>query len=91
MSKRVRIRVHGRVQGVFYRATAQQKAAELGLRGWVRNRPDGDVELLCEGSGEDLEAMAAWCRTGPSGARVEHIDLSWEEPKEDFHDFAIRY
>jgi acylphosphatase len=91
MSKRVRIRVYGRVQGVFYRATAQRKAAELGLKGWVRNLPDGGVELLCEGPGEDLEAMAAWCRTGPSGARVDRIDLSWDEPNGGFHDFEIRY
>jgi acylphosphatase len=91
MAKRLHIRVYGRVQGVYYRYTAQQRAAELGLTGWVRNLPDGSVELLCEGPKADLNALAEWCRTGPRGARVEHTDFSWEEPKGDFRDFAIRY
>jgi acylphosphatase len=91
MVKRVRIRVHGRVQGVYYRATAREKAVELGLTGWVRNLLNGNVELLCEGCGQDVDAMAEWCRTGPAGARVDTIELSWEEAKGDFRDFAIRY
>jgi acylphosphatase len=70
--------VSGRVQGVFYRATCVRLAREHGLSGWVRNRPDGRVEAVFEGPPEEVEAMVAWCRVGPTSARVDGLE-SWVE------------
>lgn len=67
-------RIEGRVQGVGYRRSAQREATRLGLAGWVRNRDDGSVELLAEGSDEALARLAAWCLQGPPGARVSAVD-----------------
>jgi acylphosphatase len=66
--------VTGRVQGVFYRASTVKEAARLGLTGWVRNEPDGSVVLEAQGSREAVEALVAWARKGPSGARVVAVD-----------------
>jgi acylphosphatase len=77
---RARVRIHGRVQGVFFRAETRSRARSLGLSGWVRNCPDGSVEAVFEGEAERVESMVDWCARGPSGASVEHIDLGWEEP-----------
>jgi acylphosphatase len=70
-----RVRIHGRVQGVFFRNWTSDKARSLGLRGWVRNRRDGSVELLAFGKDEAVEALIAACRTGPPAARVERIEV----------------
>jgi acylphosphatase len=78
--KRVRVLVSGRVQGVFYRATCAARARELGVRGWVRNLPDGRVEAAFEGEDAAVDAMVAWCREGPTYARVEHVEVIPEEP-----------
>jgi len=78
--KRVRVVVSGRVQGVFYRATCAARARELGVRGWVRNLPDGRVEAAFEGEDAAVDAMVAWCREGPPYARVEHLEVTPEEP-----------
>jgi acylphosphatase len=72
---RRRIRVYGRVQGVFFRQWTARKARALGVRGWVRNRLDGSVELLAYGKGEAVEALIAACRTGPPDARVDRIEV----------------
>ncbi|NOY62104.1 MAG: acylphosphatase [Gammaproteobacteria bacterium] len=66
--------VSGRVQGVFYRASACQRATELGLRGWVRNLDDGRVELLVCGDEPRLQALQAWLTIGPPGARVDSVE-----------------
>jgi acylphosphatase len=76
---RARVRIHGRVQGVFFRAEASQRARSLGLAGWVRNCPDGSVEAVFEGDDERVSSMVEWCRRGPSGARVEGVDVKWEQ------------
>jgi acylphosphatase len=70
-----RLRIHGRVQGVFYRGWSVEAARALGLRGWVRNRRDGTVEMLVQGEAEQVESMIARCREGPPVARVERIDV----------------
>ncbi len=70
-----RLRVYGRVQGVFFRQWTAEKARALGLRGWVRNRLDGSVELVAHGEAEALEALTAACRTGPPAAKVERIEV----------------
>ena len=87
---RVRLKIAGRVQGVYYRASTAQQAQGLGLTGWVMNRPDGSVEAVAEGARHKLEELIAWCREGPPGARVLDIDIRWETPENNFHRFSIR-
>ena len=70
------IRVRGRVQGVGYRAALQDKARKLGITGWVRNRSDGSVEALVQGSPEALDAIVSWAARGPASARVTALDVS---------------
>jgi acylphosphatase len=69
----VRLHIHGRVQGVWYRGWAVTEAKELGLSGWVRNRRDGSVEALISGTEAAVRAMIERCRRGPSAARVDNI------------------
>ena len=71
-----RLRIHGRVQGVFYRGWSVETARTLGLRGWVRNRHDGSVEMLVQGDEAQVEAMLARCREGPPAARVERVEVA---------------
>jgi acylphosphatase len=80
---RARVRIRGRVQGVFFRAEASERARSLGLAGWVRNCPDGSVEGVFEGNDERVASMVEWCRRGPSGARVDEIDVKWEQAAGD--------
>ena len=87
--KRARVRIRGRVQGVFFRAEARARAESLGLTGWVRNAPDGSVEALFEGDGERVDSMVAWCRRGPGGARVDEVEVSEEEPRGDVSGFRV--
>ena len=75
MEKCVAFRVGGRVQGVFFRASCKQKADELGLVGWVRNRPDGDVEGVACGSDEQLSKFRSWLEQGPPMANVEKLEF----------------
>ena len=74
--RRVRLRIHGRVQGVWYRGWSVDRAEELGLDGWVRNRADGTVEMSLSGPDEAVEEMVELCRQGPRAARVSRIDLA---------------
>ena len=76
-----RLRIHGRVQGVFYRAWAVETARGLGLRGWVRNRRDGTVELVAHGPEEEIGRFIERCREGPLAAAVERVDI--EECREE--------
>lgn len=66
--------VQGRVQGVWYRASTQQRATELGLVGWVRNLPDGSVALHAEGTSEAVDSLLEWCQIGPPHAQVTRVD-----------------
>jgi acylphosphatase len=77
---RVRVRIRGRVQGVFFRAEARARAESLGVAGWVRNADDGSVEAVFEGDDEQVESMVEWCRRGPAGGRVEEVEVVREEP-----------
>ena len=74
------IRVSGRVQGVGYRISLQDEAQRHGVTGWVRNRSDGTVEALLQGTGPAVEAVIAWARRGPPGARVESLADAAVEP-----------
>ena len=74
----VHVRVEGRVQGVGYRAFVEMRAAELGLTGWVRNRRDGSVEAVLQGSPDAVEAVLDVCRAGPPASRVARLDIIGE-------------
>lgn len=87
---RVYLRIAGRVQGVYYRASMLQQAQNLGLTGWVMNCADGSVEAVAEGAKSDLEELIAWCRRGPTGARVTSVDIRWDAPENSFNGFTIR-
>ena len=87
---RVQLKIHGRVQGVYYRAATVQQAQSLGLTGWVMNCPDGSVEAVAEGAKLKLEKLIAWCRQGPDGARVTHVDVRWKTAENNFYGFSIR-
>jgi len=82
--------VSGRVQGVWYRASTREKALPLGLAGWVRNLPDGGVEVFAEGPKAKVEELIAWCRQGPSFADVRSVEVTWTEP-ENLDGFQVRY
>jgi acylphosphatase len=92
MRERVRAQVvaSGRVQGVAFRAAAVDEAERLGgLSGFVRNLPDGRVELVVEGERPAVEALVAWCRHGPRHARVEDLQVDWSTPRGGLGPFAI--
>jgi acylphosphatase len=76
----VRVTVSGRVQGVFFRTSCAGLARDLGVAGWVRNRPDGDVEAVFEGPDDAVERLLAWCREGPAHAQVDRVDVVDEPP-----------
>lgn len=82
--------VSGRVQGVFFRYETKSLADELGVKGWVRNLPDGRVEAVFEGEETLVRRMIDFCRKGPPGARVTGVEIEWEEYKGEFKGFAIR-
>ena len=81
MSVAKEIRVHGRVQGVFFRDSCRQEAARLGVAGWVTNEPDGTVAGFIEGEVDAVEALLDWCRSGPRQAKVEKVDVTDAEPR----------
>jgi acylphosphatase len=76
----LRIVVHGRVQGVFFRDTCRREAQRLGVRGWVRNRDDGTVEAVLAGRPHALKQMVRWAQDGPPHAVVETVEA---EPADD--------
>ncbi len=88
---RIRIKVRGEVQGVLYRSGTAQVARKLGLTGSVKNTPDGSVEIVAEGEKDSLEKLIEWCREGPSYAKVEDMEVSWEEPTGEFSTFDVCY
>lgn len=81
--------VSGRVQGVFFRAGTQQAAQRLGLTGWVRNLPDGRVELIACGDDAALRQLEAWLHEGPPHARVENVEQR-DLPQQTFSGFDVR-
>jgi acylphosphatase len=91
MKARARILVSGRVQGVFFRDHTRRWAGSLGLTGWVKNLWDGGVEVLAEGDREKIEELLARLRQGPPMARVENVEVTWEEYKGEYEDFRISW
>ena len=88
--KRVHLFVSGRVQGVFFRAHTRDLAQKLGLSGFVRNLPDGRVEVVAEGPEEKLQELIEFCYRGPPLAHVIHVEIHWEEPTGEFRGFSVR-
>ena len=84
----VNLLIKGKVQGVFYRASARDKAMELGITGWVKNTPDGNVEIVASGDKESLEKFIEWCHKGPSRALVTGLTMK-EMDTNNFSDFQI--
>jgi len=89
--KRAHVIISGRVQGVNYRSHTRQQAQMQGIRGWVRNRADGRVEAVFEGGEDALQRMIAWCHKGPPAARVESVDVHWEDFEGTFTGFHTRW
>lgn len=81
---------HGRVQGVAFRASMQREAERLGVRGWVRNQPDGSVRFLATGPADAVHALVEWARRGPPAARVDRLELDSASPPAHGDGFEIR-
>ncbi len=90
MIKHYQLKISGRVQGVAFRASTQDKARELGIKGFVRNEADGGVYVEAEGLESSLEELLRWCRQGPPAARVADVKVKEAAPK-GYDQFEIRY
>jgi acylphosphatase len=88
-AKRVRVVVHGRVQGVFFRGSTEEEAALAGVAGWVRNRADGAVEAVFEGSAAAVAHMVEFVHQGPRWAQVSRVEVVDESP-EGLSGFGVR-
>ena len=86
---RAHIIITGLVQGVYYRVTTKQKADSLGLSGWVKILPDGNVEVIVEGNKEEIEQLIDWCRQGPPGAKVDGVEVKWSPCRNEYQGFDI--
>jgi len=91
MEERIRkhVIVSGRVQGVWFRGSTQNKAERLGVAGWVRNLSDGRVEAVFEGPVDLVDTAVIWCRSGPSFAAVDSVEVESQEP-EGLATFSVR-
>ena len=87
--ERMVLRIRGKVQNVWFRASAREQAQQLALTGWVANRPDGSVEVLAEGPRPKLERLMAWCHQGPPAASVNLVDPEWLPATGEFEIFQI--
>jgi acylphosphatase len=88
--KRISATIHGRVQGVAFRAYTQDEASRLGLTGWVANLRDGSVRVEAEGPEPALQTFVTWLHHGSPAARVEQVDLRWSEGTGEFGSFFVR-
>lgn len=88
MIKHLNIKVSGRVQGIFFRATAREEAEKLNITGFARNEDDGSVYIEAEGEEENLDKFVEWCYKGPPLARVEKVEIT-ESPLKNFSEFEI--
>lgn len=88
--KRIKIKVTGNVQGVFFRKFIKDKASTLGLKGWSQNKMDGSVEAVVEGDDNALNILLSYCRQGPTGATIKEIKFQYEPYTGEFSDFSIK-
>jgi acylphosphatase len=91
MKKRAHVIVTGRVQGISFRYYTQRKASALGLCGYVRNLPNGNVEIVAEGEEATIQKLIDWARTGPPSAEVTELTTRFSEPTGEFDLFTVRY
>ena len=93
MEKMVRAHaaIIGRVQGVFFRMETKYTADRWGVFGWVKNKPDGTVDAVFEGDKARVAAVLDWCKEGPPGARVERVDVIWEDYAGEFDMFEVTF
>jgi acylphosphatase len=89
--KRVHVIVEGKVQGVYFRTYAQAEAQKIGVAGWVRNRPDGNVEAALEGESDKVDMMIEWCKTGSPMSQISRVLVAEEKPLNEKGTFNIRY
>jgi len=89
--KRVHVVIEGKVQGVYFRTYTQAEAQEIGVAGWVRNRPDGNVEAAVEGECDKVDKMIEWCKAGSPMSEVSRVLVAEEEPLNEKGTFNIRY
>ena len=87
----VQATVYGHVQGVFFRAFTARRAKELGLSGYVRNLPEGAVEVQAEGERKQIEELINYLKVGPPAAKVERVATNWSEYTGSYSDFNIKY
>ena len=85
----VNLTISGKVQGVGFRYFVLRQAQELGITGWVSNKPNGDVEALAQGEKADLEQFIAKVKEGPSFSSVDDVILNWEDGQENYTSFEI--
>lgn len=90
MKARIHVFVAGRVQGVYFRGQAEAWADDLNLTGWIRNLRDGRVELVAEGEREPVEELIGRLKIGPPSARVDSVDVAWEDYRGEFDGFILR-
>ena len=88
---RAHVSVSGQVQGVFFRQATKRQAENQGATGWVRNLPDGRVEAVFEGEENAVKALVDFCRTGPPGASVAEVSVSWEPFTGEFKRFQVTH
>lgn len=87
--KTLRLRIHGRVQGVFFRDAMRREAKALRISGWVRNRSDGAVEAVVQGMAADVDSIVRWAHAGPPAAQVTHVEI--EEETGAYTTFEVRH
>ena len=91
MNTNVHILISGRVQGVWFRASTKQKAEQLGLKGWVRNTLDGNVEAIFEGPEDIINEMIEWCHRGSPLSKVTNVEIKKQKATNTFEDFSIKH
>jgi acylphosphatase len=87
--KQVRVKIHGLVQGVFFRDNTRKQARAFNILGWVKNNPDGTVSAVFAGESEAVDKIVAWCHKGPDSAQVGKVEVSEEESTGEFTSFEI--
>jgi acylphosphatase len=86
---RISLKIHGRVQGVFFRIETKKQADVLDLTGWVKNNNDGSVRCLIEGDKDKLEKLINWCKIGSDSAKVNNIEVEWLPYQGEFKELVI--
>lgn len=89
--KKVHLIIFGNVQGIFFRSNIKKIADQYNVRGFAKNKKDGSVEVVLEGDNENVDKIIEFCKKGPSGAKIEKINIKEKQYKKEFNDFSIKY